>query len=79
MKSLYLLFSKALRPNLHLELLVVEISRSHTIKHIRWVGLTEWSALRRSRYLHTTQPTQETKVLSQQRSSKPRSQQSRGL
>ena len=50
------------QPNWGLDRLIVEVSRSHTIRHTHTLGrtpLNEWSARRRGRYLHHTQQTQE--------------------
>jgi hypothetical protein len=46
--------------------LIVEVRGSHTIRHSHTLGrtpLNEWSVRRRGRYLHNTQQTQETNIL----------------
>jgi hypothetical protein len=54
------------QPNLGLGHLILQVSRSHTIRHTHIPGrtsLNEWPAYRRSHHLHNTQQTQETNIL----------------
>ena len=55
------------QPNSGLGRFIVEVSISHTIRHTRIPRrnpLKEWLPRRRSRYVHNTQQTQETNILS---------------
>jgi len=65
----------AQQPNSGLRQLIVDVSRSHTIRYTLPVGLlwNEWSASRRGRYVHCTQQTQEKNIMLR-RDSDPQSQ-----
>ena len=72
-----LFFSVALQPNLGLDCLIVEVSRSHNDTHTHTQGKTplhERSACRTARYLDNTQQTKQTNIRCLQLYLNPRSQ-----